>query len=280
MSGLGWIALGAGIAAVLAFLYWQLVIAEGAYLGSKVVARLYDWSAGSYERIKAFDPKYENWFLGTPLTQALAPVAQPQVLDVATGTGRLPRVLFKQESFQGRIVGLDYSRQMLTEASRRLSTWHERLVLIWKEASTLPFPDASFDTVTCLEALEFMPDAEQALQEMVRVLRPGGVLLTSNRIGAWTAFLPGRVYTKEELEELLQSLGLEMIRIRAWQEDYDIVWALKAGVYREKPTASTSLLRCPKCGGELWRLGDTVTCAQEHHFPIGEDDVVELETTT
>ncbi len=274
----GWTALGAGIIVLIALLYWQLIIAEGAYLGSKVVAKLYDWSAGTYERIKAFDRKYERWFLGVPLTQALAPVAQPRVLDVATGTGRLPRVLFEQqEAFQGRIVGLDYSREMLAEAAWRLTPWRARLVLIWKEASALPFPDASFDAVTCLEALEFMPDPEQVLQEMVRVLRPGGVLVTSNRIGTWALFLPGRAYDKEAFETLLQSLDLEMVRIRTWQEDYDLVWARKAGVYREGAAQTPALLRCPQCGDELWRLDDAVVCAEEHHFPIGEDDVIELE---
>ncbi len=274
-----WALIAVGVVLVLALLYWQLVIAEGAYLGAQTVTRLYDWSARSYDRIKQFQTKYERFFLGEPLRQALSQIPHPLVLDVATGTARLPRTLFADGDFQGRVIGLDYSRKMLREAVRRTTPWSEQLTFVWKDASELPFPDNTFDAVTCLEALEFMPQIEQTVSELVRVLRPGGLLLTSNRIGNLTPLLPGRTYDKETFEALLRERGLEMIRIRVWQEDYDLVWALKSGVMANLPTQRgwADVLRCPQCGGPLIPTSEYVICEQEHAYPIGEDGVIELE---
>jgi SAM-dependent methyltransferase len=47
------------------------------------------------------------------------------------------------------------------------------------DARALPFADASFDRVTSIEVLRYLPDATPAIQEMARVLRPGGVCLTT-----------------------------------------------------------------------------------------------------
>ncbi|MEW5961021.1 MAG: hypothetical protein AB1801_25115, partial [Chloroflexota bacterium] len=52
-------------------LYWQLILAEGAYLGAPLVALLYDWTAERYNRIKEFDPELETFTLGLPLAHRL-----------------------------------------------------------------------------------------------------------------------------------------------------------------------------------------------------------------
>ena len=173
-----------------AFLYWQLILAEGAYMGRHIVALLYNWSANIYDRIKQFNTGYEQWFLARPLTNALFSFPNPIILDVATGTARLGRTLFPEVSFRGNIVGLDFSRKMLVQAEAKTRIWADRVNFIWQDASELPFPDNTFETVTCLEALEFMPDPDQVLAEMVRVLRPGGIFLTTNRIGKDTSGSP------------------------------------------------------------------------------------------
>lgn len=270
-----------GLLLLLALLYWQLIIAEGAYLGRRMVALLYNISAGAYDRIKQYDPGYEQWFLGRPLARALAVLPDPLVLDVATGTARLARTLLKETGFQGRMVGLDYARQMLREAVRTTEPWSDRLTLVWKGASELPFADASFDAVTCLEALEFMPDAEQVLREMVRVLHPGGILVTTNRISKDVWMLPGRVYTPEAFETLLRSLDLEMVQTQPWQEDYDLVWARKSGAMgttlRER--GLEMIVRCPACGGAVHFEATAVVCtACDARYPIAGDGVIEMRT--
>jgi len=215
------------IVVLAALAYWELVIAEGVHLGPRIVTWLYDITAKRYNRIKQFDPGYEEWFLGEPLAQTSSHIPEPLVLDVATGTGRLPITLLKQHGFCGRVVGLDNSRAMLAQAARSTQAWAERLALVQQEASRLPFEDNAFDAVTCLEALEFFPNTRQALQEIMRVLRPGGVLLATNRVGFWARFLPGHTQSRPAFEALLASLGMTGINTQTWQVEYDLVWAIK-----------------------------------------------------
>ncbi len=272
------IALVVGLVAVGAFLYWQLVIAEGAYLGPRVVALLYDWSARAYDRIKGYDPAYERWFLSTPLVRALQAIPSPLVLDVGTGTGRLPRLLLSEEGFRGRVIGLDYSLRMLREAAHHVNDGM-RCLLLHQEASALPFEDETFTAVTCLEALEFTPNPRRTLEELVRVLQPGGLLLVSNRIGKDARLLPGRSFSPEEFEAVLRNLGLEMIHTQSWQEDYDLVWAVKPGVLRPRePQPFPTYLRCPRCNTELvYEAPETGwQCPQGHVRARWEQGIVRM----
>jgi len=221
-----WVALG--LAALLVVVaYWQLIIAEGAYLGPKVVALLYDWSARRYDHIKQFEPIHDDWFLALPLLYRLRHEPSPLVLDVATGTARLPLALLRRPDFQGQVVGLDISGGMLREARCKTRIHNERVLLVQQDAMRLPFADNTFHAVTCLEALEFLPDLDGALREMVRVLQPGGTLLITNRVGREAWLLPGRALRPRQLEALLAALPLTNIRIRPWQVYYDLIWAEK-----------------------------------------------------
>jgi len=269
--GLGFVLLGL-------LLYWQLIVTEGTYLGPRAVTLLYDWSARIYERIKQFNLAAEQWFLGVPLTRALASIPAPLILDAATGTGRLPRAVLRQPTFTGRVIGLDLSRAMLREAVRRTAQFADRLTYIWQDARFIPFDDDTFDAVTCLEALEFTPDLRVVLAELVRVLRPGGVLLVTNRIGPDAKFLPGRALSHDAFERLLQEFPLEEIRTRPWQVDYDLVWAIKAGEPRGggiRPLPE--ILRCPTCSGRLSREAWAFRCAGcSRTYSISEDGVIEM----
>lgn len=259
-------------------LYWQVIVAEGTYLGPRVVALMYDWSARAYERIKKFIPSEEQWFLGLPLARSLSLIPAPLVLDVATGTGRLPRALFRQPPFRGRVIGLDLSRGMLRQAVRHTAQFDNRLTLIWQDASCLPFDSGTFDAVTCLEALEFMPDPQQVLAELVRVLRPGGVLLVTNRVGPDARLLPGRAFPPDTFEELLSALPLEQIKTRRWQVDYNLVWAVKTGEPKGggiRPLEE--ILRCPVCENPLERRANAFRCTGCHRsYPVAEDGVIEM----
>ncbi len=249
-TGMVWLSLALGCL-LGAMAYWQLVIAEGAYLGAPIVALLYDWTAHRYDRIKRYQPEDEEWFLARPLCKALASVGRPLLLDVATGTGRLAEALFRVPEFDGFIVGLDLSRGMLAQARRKLAAFAERTLWVWADAMELPFDSDVFDGVACLEALEFMPDPAQVLREMVRVLRPGGLFLATNRVGPERAFLPGRTYSEDQFRALLEAAGLPAVRFARWQVHYDQVWARKGGWShrpRETHPAVHEFLRCPACG--------------------------------
>ena len=273
-----WGVLVAGLLLVGLLIYWQLVIAEGAYLGSRAVALLYDLSARFYERIKQYDAGAEQWFLGLPLSGALGRIPAPLVLDVATGTGRLPRALLRQPGFDGRVIGLDLSRQMLREAVRRTAQFADHLTYIWQDARKLPFEDDTFDAVTCLEALEFTPEPGKSLAELVRVLRPGGVLLVTNRIGRDAKLLPGRVFSRDEFEGALCELPLDDVNVRPWQMDYDLAWAVKAGEPRGGGIHPLpEILRCPGCHGRLRREAHAFRCAGcKRAYAIAADEVIEM----
>jgi ubiquinone/menaquinone biosynthesis C-methylase UbiE len=229
---MGWIALILALVVVGLAIYWQLVIAEGAYLGRRVVTLLYDWSAPGYNRLKGFDAEDEDDFLGRPLAQMLKPEDRTPILDVATGTGRLPLTLLRQPGFAGAVIGLDLSTKMLRIAAQQLVPCRERATLLQAAAAPLPFADERFQVVTCLEALEFFDDAPVALDEMVRVLRPGGWLLITNRIGWEARLMPGRTWSRRQLITILRGLPLTDISVRPWQTIYDLVWARKRDLSR------------------------------------------------
>jgi ubiquinone/menaquinone biosynthesis C-methylase UbiE len=226
-DAIGWILLGIALVVLVVIGYWQLVIAEGVYLGPRVVRLLYDWTAHRYDRLKGFEEADEAWFLGRPLAAALADRERPYILDVATGTGRLPLTLLHQPKFDGQVVGLDLSAKMLGVAVEHLEAYPGRVGLLLADAVPLPFADDRFEAVTCLEALEFFPDATAALHELVRVLQPGGWLLISNRVGWEARLMPGHTWSRAQLLSTLRQLPLTDVSVRPWQTYYDLVWARK-----------------------------------------------------
>jgi SAM-dependent methyltransferase len=264
MTGWGLAAALLGVAGLAALIYWQLVIAEGAYLGPRVVARTYDWVASRYDAIKQFDPRDERWFVAGPLLRQLAGVRRPLVLDVATGTGRLPMALLR-DRFPGRIVGLDLSLGMLRQAHRKLQPYGDQVRLIWQDASHLPFEDGVFDAVTCLESLEFLPRPLEALAEIVRVLAPGGVLVLTNRVGREARLLPGKAIPRCEFEQVLASHPLRDLDVRVWQHSYDLAMARKEGRLGPEGRGDAeplTLLRCPHCGGPMVRGVAALACVE------------------
>jgi ubiquinone/menaquinone biosynthesis C-methylase UbiE len=208
--------------------YWAVVLSEGVYLGPRAVTWLYDRVASRYDRIKNSDPVDDEYCLARPLLLALDGLEKARVLDVGTGTGRMPALLQAEPGFAGSVVGLDRSRRMLAQARARLGGHGGVPALALGDAGHLPFAEASFDAVTCVEVLEFTAHPEDTLREMARVLKPGGVLLVSNRVGVDALWYPGRHCGRGHLEALLDQLGLEHVETQRWQVYYDLVWARRS----------------------------------------------------
>jgi ubiquinone/menaquinone biosynthesis C-methylase UbiE len=125
---------------------------------------------------------YERYFvptIGTPFATELLDAAalQPgeRVLDVACGTGVVTRLAAGIVGPDVAVAGLDINPGMLGVAR---SVTPARTKIEWHEASaeSMPLPDESFDIVVCSLGLQFLPDKSAALQEMQRVLAPGGRL--------------------------------------------------------------------------------------------------------
>ncbi|MDZ4769030.1 MAG: class I SAM-dependent methyltransferase [Chloroflexota bacterium] len=211
--------------AIVALGWWLLIASEGVYLGRRVVIWLYDVYAGRYDDIKQYRRDIEHQFLAQPILDEFAPRTDPLVLDVATGTGRLPLALVRHARFNGRVIAADLSREMLIRAADKLDD-ASNVAFALAAAEHLPFPDATFELVTCLEAIEFMARREPVLEELMRVLRPGGLLLLTNRIN--TRLMPGKTYSEDALVEALSEYDTESIYIEHWQVDYDLVWVRKS----------------------------------------------------
>lgn len=209
-------------------LYWELIIAEGAHLGPRVVIPLYDWVARRYDQhIKHFDLQTEAEVLGFPLAAELAARPAPRVLDVAAGTGRVARALLREVAFDGTVVNVDLAAGMLAAGQATCADWPGRVTWVRAPAGRLPFPDAAFDCVTCLEALEFLPDAGQALREYRRVLKPGGQLLITNRVGWQARLILGKTRSRPAFRQWLADLEWEAVRVEPWLVDYDLAWACR-----------------------------------------------------
>jgi ubiquinone/menaquinone biosynthesis C-methylase UbiE len=99
-----------------------------------------------------------------------------RILDICCGTGSVV-IAFGEHYPDVVLVGYDFSHGMLRKAQKKSAT--SRAVYLEGDAAQLPFPDASFDVVTCSHALyELKGEArEKALQEMSRVMQPDGLVL-------------------------------------------------------------------------------------------------------
>jgi ubiquinone/menaquinone biosynthesis C-methylase UbiE len=124
------------------------------------------------------------------------------VLDVCTGPGTLAVQAARTAS---RVVGVDFSRQMLDEAARRTAAAGlGNVEFVQADAQKLPLPDAAFDAAFSMFGLIFFPDKNQGLREIHRVLRPGGKLA----ISSWRPF--GHVPPIKAAFEILLELMPEL----------------------------------------------------------------------
>jgi demethylmenaquinone methyltransferase / 2-methoxy-6-polyprenyl-1,4-benzoquinol methylase len=96
-----------------------------------------------------------------------------RALDVATGTGDLALELRRQGV--PSVTGLDFSREMIASAETKRDAQNvDGVTFLQGDAMDMPFPDASFDALTIAWGLRNLPDYEQGIQELTRVLRPEG----------------------------------------------------------------------------------------------------------
>jgi ubiquinone/menaquinone biosynthesis C-methylase UbiE len=135
-----------------------------------------------------FSPGWKKWddltmdFLkpmGDAIIDLINPMGVDVVLDVATGTGE-PGLTIATKLKGGIVVATDISEGMLEIARENAGRRGiKNLELIASDASELPFPDNSFDSISCRFGFMFFPDMLIAAKEMMRVLKPGGRIATA-----------------------------------------------------------------------------------------------------
>jgi ubiquinone/menaquinone biosynthesis C-methylase UbiE len=135
-----------------------------------------------------FSPGWKKWDtlmmnfmrpIGDEIIQQLRLVPGSVVLDVASGTGE-PGLTIAETLSGGKVVSIDIAEDMLAvarenAARRGIHNFETRVA----DVCELPFPDASFDAISCRFGFMFFPDMQLAANEMARVLRPGGRVSTA-----------------------------------------------------------------------------------------------------
>lgn len=170
-----------------------------------------------------------------------------RLLDVGCGTGELIRKLLFQLP-EATLIGVDPAFGMIEEAKRKFPSDTPEVEFLRAPAEALPFPDQTFDWVTCCSSLHCFSDAPKAIGEMARVLKSGGSLLLmdwcrdsviSEILNRWCAwFDPTHVwmYTVKEMHEMLEShkiLLQKVDRFRVpWSWDLRL-WEMAACVGRK-----------------------------------------------
>ena len=163
----------------------------------KAKSRLFDEWPDRYDRwfttpIGALVRKYEAELL----LDLLGPRPGDVILDAGCGTGVFTLDIL---TFGAHVIGLDSSLPMLRRAREKAGDDPFRIVL--GDMLNLPFPEACFDRVVSVTALEFIEDGQGAIGELFRVTKRGGsiVVATLNSLSPWAALRRAEAQKKETI---------------------------------------------------------------------------------
>jgi ubiquinone/menaquinone biosynthesis C-methylase UbiE len=174
---------------------------------------------------------------------ACAQAATGRVLEVGIGTGRnlgwYPHAV--------EVVGVDVSLKMLAVARGRTDERARSVQLSVVDAQRLSFRDASFDTVVATLALCSIPDHQLAVQEMARVLRPGGRLILLEHVASpnWLVRVVQRlldpVTVRFQGDHLLREPDIAVSNEGLVIDEFDrLKWGIVARLTAHKPAEPDS----------------------------------------
>ncbi|TFH46586.1 MAG: methyltransferase domain-containing protein [Lysobacterales bacterium] len=163
--------------------------------------------------------------------EALSARAGERIVDVGCGPGLLVRDLAVEVGPEGRVIGVDSSLPMLELAERRCADLPQA-EFIEGNAEILPGDNATFDAATCTQVLLYIANIDKALEEIHRVLKPGGRIaiietdwrgavlnttdaaLTGKMFAAWDQTVPSP-NLPVRLGPLLRQHGFTAVRVEA-----------------------------------------------------------------
>ncbi|SEH11885.1 Methyltransferase domain-containing protein [Natronorubrum sediminis] len=172
--------------------------------------------------------------------EAIMPVEDRNILEIACGTGRFTVMLAEQGA---DVVGLDISAAMLQQGRKKTKNveLEGTLEFLRGDAGRLPFPDDHFDTVIAMRFFHLADDPEAFLTEMRRVSSDQIVFDTFNRFSArsiynWALPMGSRLYSKSEVSVLLAKTELTLVDV---EDDFLAPY----GLYRSIPNGLASPIR-------------------------------------
>lgn len=187
----------------------------GACSDKKQVQELYDGPAGAALLAGSILSLHEP-LVGRLLERREFDVSHcRRILDVGSGAGQILKHLKNYATPGSHLIAFDLSHGMLRRARARIG--QARISYITGDLTRLPFPDQSFDCITCGWVLEHLPDPGPGLQEFYRVLRSGGRLLLLATENTWRGELVARTwkcrtYSRAELKTKCERAGLRWRR--------------------------------------------------------------------
>jgi ubiquinone/menaquinone biosynthesis C-methylase UbiE len=140
------------------------------------------------------------------------------VLDIGCGSGMAIEMI-NNIATKGYVVGIDYSPVMVKQAIKKnkLAIKDGKTKILQGNVSELPFADASFDKICAIETFYFWPDPPKNLQEVKRVMKPGGIAAFAMEIskeGANSSAILDNaqrlgfpIYSGQEMKSLLVTAG-------------------------------------------------------------------------
>jgi SAM-dependent methyltransferase len=186
---------------------------------------------------------------------ALGPVEDREILEIACGTGRFTAMLAERGA---DIVGLDISGPMLQQGRERAQSAGvaENLEYMRGDAARLPFPDDHFDTVFAMRFFHLADEPETFLTEMRRVSREQIFFDTFNGFSTrslynWALPMGSRLYSGNEVKNLLATTNLELAGA-----EHD--WVFPYGFYRKIPNSVASVFRSLDTAIGSTPVGDTL----------------------
>lgn len=160
-------------------------------------------TAPSFSEVDAYEQFMGRWSRAAAETflRWLDPPANARWLDVGCGTGILSQMAL-MTSTPAALVGVDRTPAQVVHAARHISDGRARFEV--GDALALPFTRESFDVVASGLVLNFVPEPQQAVTEMRRVVRPGGV------VGAYVWDFEPELSPSGPLRRALKAMALDV----------------------------------------------------------------------
>ncbi len=170
----------------------------------------FDRASPRYDATRGYPPEVAER-IGAAIIEAAAASADARFLEVGVGTGRIALPIARRGY---DYTGVDISALMLDRLRAKVAELQQpvssaaaliRLQLIVADMTALPFPAGSFDVVVAVHVFHLVRAWRQALEETLRVLRPGGVFLH-----CWDERLSGGEALQERWVQIVRELGGEV----------------------------------------------------------------------
>ena len=174
-------------------------------------------------------------------------------LDVGAGVGHWGRLLLPHLHPEARMTGIDREDAWILEAHRRAEEagFGGRLTYRLGDAERIPFHDGVFDLVTCQTVLIHMRDPRAVLREMMRVLKPGGLVAVAEPNNLANILVLGSTLFHADAERILGLVRLHLVCQRgkeALGEGHNAIGELLPGFFAEAGLDDVSVYVSDKAG--------------------------------